>query len=231
MQNIVFFGDSHTALSDFNIKYRPQYKTHMCAESGNGPDRIMEHIYKFTKKDMEEIKFKGEETLFLIEYSYLSRLYLPRNKSHDNDFSGQFHSLLYDSDMTLGYELNTHAQNVFYNFFLLNFYDEETYFNKFIMNVEIMNAYLEKLNIKVLNYLWDTSAIMETNGLGKRNIYLDKLRDLNFIEFEPNMFLFGKIAERDRLRIYDKTNKQDYHLTEDGYQVLKTYLDKEIQKI
>lgn len=230
MQNIVFFGDSHTARSDFNLKYRPEYFTHMCAESGNGPDRIIENIYEFIKKDMKEIKFKNEETLFVIEYSYLSRLYLPR-KNDDSDFSGQFHSLIYDGDMFLGYEINSHALNVLYNFFLLNFYDEETYFNRFTMNVTMVNAFLEKLGIKFINYLWDTSAITETNGLGKRNLYLKDLKDLNFIEFEPNQFLFGRIAERDRLRIYDQTGMPDYHLSEHGYQVLKNYLDKEIEKL
>lgn len=230
MQNIVFFGDSHTARSGFNLKYRPEYKTHMCAESGNGPDRIIENIYEFIKKDMKEIKFKNEETLFVIEYSYLSRLYLPRKKSDDSTFSGQFHSLIYDGDMFLGYEITPHSLNVLYNFFLLNFYDEEIYFNRFKMNVTLVNAFLEKSGIKFINYLWDTSAISETNGLGKRNIHLKELEELNFIEFEPNQFLFGKIAERDRLRIYDETGVPDYHLSENGYEVLKKHLDKKIEK-
>ena len=229
MRNLVFFGDSHTARSGFGETFRSNYRTHMKAESGIGSSKIIENIYEFINNDIEDLQFKKSETLLIIEYSYLSRLYLPRKVKNQKDFNGQFHSPTFKSYSGVSLEMDEHSLTFFYNYFLLNFYDEETYFNKFLMDVSLMNAYLEKNEIGYINYLWDITAIIEAGDFEKHQINSNKLRELNFIEFEKESFLFGRIAERDKLRIVDETREKDEHLTKKGYEFLKSYLDSEIE--
>jgi hypothetical protein len=52
---------------------------------------------------------------------------------------------------------------------------------------------------------------------------------LKFIEFEKNQFLFGRIAERDKLRIFDEVGINDYHLSDIGNDVLYRHIKKVIE--
>jgi hypothetical protein len=229
MENVVFFGDSNTARSGFNQKFRGRYQTHMCASSGASPKKIMEYVYDFVSKDdFTELNYKKERTVFVIQYSFLSRLYLPRRVNNVGEFDGQFHSPVFSPTEKLTMEISDQNINTFYNFFIQNFYDEELYFDQFCKEVDILNRYLNHNNIKYVNYLWDSTCVIETFKKPNYQFLHDKMGKLKFIEFEKNQFLFGRIAERDKLRIFDEVGVNDFHLSDVGNDVLYRHIEKVI---
>jgi hypothetical protein len=230
MENVVFFGDSNTARSGFRNKFRDKYLVHMCASSGASPKKIMEYVYDFVSNDdFTELGYKKEETIFVIQYSFLSRLYIPRRVETPNEFDGQFHSPVFNPTEKLTMELSDQNINTFYNFFIQNFYDEELYFNQFCKDVDILNGYLDYNNINYVNHLWDSTCVIETFKSPTYEFLHNKMAKLKFIEFEKNQFLFGRIAERDKLRIFDEVGINDYHLSDIGNDVLYRHIKKVIE--
>lgn len=228
MKNLVFFGDSHTARSGFYDAFTNTVN-HLEGMSGAGPYRIMENVYDFFENKNNPHPFIVKNMIVIIQYSYLSRLYLPIGKNHLG-FTGDFHSPAIGNH-NFNLDLTINNLNTFYEYFIMNFYNEEVYFKKFIKDVDIFNSYLEKKGIKYINYLWDSTCVEETLTKKKDNVLYDKLKNLKFIEFEPNQFLFGRIAEEKKLRICDTSNINDQHLSPYGNDILKGYLEKEINKI
>ena len=228
MKNIVFFGDSHTARSNF-FNLFSKTKNHLAGRSGGGPYKIMEDVYDFIDNPNKPFRSQIKDTILVVQYSYLSRLYLPIGENSLN-FNGNFHSAL-DTRQKFGLEFTDSTLGAFYQYFIMNFYDEEVYLKKFMKDVDIFNAYIEKKGYKYINYLWDSTCVEETLLNRKDNVLYDKLKELNFIEFEPRQFLFGRIAEEKKLRICDESNIKDQHLSLYGYSVLKDYLQKEIDLI
>lgn len=227
MKKVVFFGDSHTARSGF-FKLFNKTENHLCGMSGSGPYRIMENVYDFLEDPNRPFQNEIQNTVLVIQYSYLSRLYLPIGENSLN-FNGNFHSPN-TGRQEFGLEFTDRTLEAFYQYFIMNFYDEEVYLKKFMKDVEIFNAYIEKKGYKYINYLWDSTCVEETMLNRKDSVLYDKLKDLNFIEFEPRQFLFGRIAEERKLRICDESNINDQHLSLYGYSVLKDYLEKELNK-
>lgn len=225
MKNLVFFGDSHTARSGFFTKFT-KTKNHLSGCSGAGPYKIMEDVYDFLDDPNRPFHTEVKDTILVIQYSYVSRLYLPTGKNKLG-FNGNFHSPA-DEYCEFSLDFTNKTLEGFYQYFIMNLYDEGVYFKKFMKDVEIFNAYIEKKGYKHINYLWDSSCVEETLIKRKDNILYDKLKELNFIEFEPGQFLFGRIAEEKKLRICDSSDINDRHLSPNGYDVLKEYLEKEI---
>lgn len=228
MKNIVFFGDSHTARSSFFTRFN-KTKNHLAGRSGAGPYKIMEDVYDFLNDPNRPFRNEIKDTLLIIQHSYVSRLYLPIGENKLR-FDGNFHSPPSEY-CEFGLEFTNKTLGGFYQYFIMNFYDEEIYFKKFMKDVEIFNAYIEKKGYKYINYLWDSLCVEETLVKPKDNILYDKLKELNFIEFEPGQFLFGRIAEEKKIRICDSTDINDQHLSSHGYDILKQYLEKEIELI
>jgi hypothetical protein len=189
----------------------------------------MEDVYDFIDDPNKPFRSQIKDTILVVQYSYLSRLYLPIGENTLN-FNGNFHSAL-DTPQKFGLEFTDSTLGAFYQYFIMNFYDEEVYLKKFMKDVDIFNAYIEKKGYKYINYLWDSTCVEETLLNRKDNVLYDKLKELNFIEFEPRQFLFGRIAEEKKLRICDESNIKDQHLSLYGYSVLKDYLQKEIDLI
>jgi hypothetical protein len=225
MKNLVFFGDSHTARSGFFTLFT-ETNNHLAGRSGAGPYKIMEDVYDFLNDPDRPFHTEVKDTLLVIQYSYLSRLYLPIGEN-ELRFDGNFHSPC-DNYNKFGLDFNHQTLEGFYQYFIMNFYDEEVYLNKFIKDVEIFNSFIEKKGYRYINYLWDSTCVEETLLDKKDTILYDNLKNLNFVEFEPRQFLFGRIAEEKKLRICDSTDINDQHLSPYGYSVLKEYLQNEI---
>ena len=228
MKNLVFFGDSHTARSGFFSLFT-KTKNHLAGRSGAGPYKIMEDVYDFICDSDKPFHNEVKDTLLVIQYSYLSRLYLPIGEN-ELRFDGNFHSPA-NEYCKFGLEFTHKTLNGFYHYFIMNFYDEEVYLNKFMKDVEIFNSFIEKKGFRYINYLWDSTCVVETLLERKDTILYDKLKELNFIEFEPRQFLFGRIAEEKKLRICDCSDINDQHLSPYGNGVLKEYLEKEIDRL
>jgi hypothetical protein len=228
MKNLVFFGDSHTARSGFFSLFT-KTKNHLAGHSGAGPYKIMEDVYDFICDSDKPFHTEVKDTLLVIQYSYISRLYLPIGENKLR-FDGNFHSPP-NEYCEFGLEFTDKTLGGFYQYYIMNIYDEEVYLKKFMKDVEIFNAYIEKKGYKYINYLWDSLCVEETLIKRKDNVLFDKLKELNFIEFEPRQFLFGRIAEEKKLRICDCSDINDQHLSPYGNSVLKEYLEKEINLI
>lgn len=250
---VKIFGCSHSAngpfenvdklLSFFNSNGYENVSIENKAFSGNANDKIIDDVYKNAELENDENVF------YIIQYSYLNRLWLP------NNMNMIFHSFLLDESTGewpphIPLEKRKYLKNM-YESFVTCFYDDELYFKDLIKKIDFLKSYLDSKNIKFVHFLWDSLSNKEeltksrqefhnlyiTNDIISGNInenYFRKLRNLNLIEFEKNIFNFSRISFDKKITNWHTFGGGNYdlHLTENGNEYLgEVILNKLYEKI
>lgn len=250
---IKIFGCSHSVngpfentdriISFFNSNGYQNVSIENIAFSGNANDKIIDDVYKNAEVE------KSENVFYIIQYSYLNRLWLP------NNMNMIFHSFLLDESIGewpphIPSEKKKYLKNM-YESFVTCFYDDELYFKDLIKKIDFLKAYLDSKNIKFVHFLWDSLSNKEeltksreefhnlyiTNDIISGNInenYFTKLRNLNLIEFEKNIFNFSRISFDKKITNWHTFGGGNYdlHLTKNGNEYLgEVILNKLYEKI
>lgn len=215
------------------------------AWSGNSNDKIIDDVYREAELDSKQ----NQEFIYIIQYSYLNRLWLP------NKINMIFHSALLDEKTgewppNIPNEYKPYLKNM-YESFLTCFYDDELYFNELIKKIDFLKSYLDSKKIKFIHFLWDTISSPEEMVKSRNefhNVYINnqlktgttnrsqyiKLKELELIEFEENIFNFSRISFDKKITNWHTFGGGNYdlHLTENGNQYLgKILLNKLYEKI
>lgn len=250
---VKIFGCSHSANGPFygNTKlvsffksngYQNVYFKNM-AFSGNANDRIINDVYNSAELETNENVF------YIIQYSYLNRLWLP------NDMNMIFHSFLLDEKTGewppyIPSEKKKYLKNM-YESFVTCFYDDELYFKDLIKKIDFLKAYLDSKNIKFVHFLWESLSNPEELVTSKNefnNLYISnkihtgkidkkyhkKLKNLDLIEFETDIFNFSRISFDKKITNWHTFGGGNYdlHLTKYGNEYLgEVLLNKLYEKI
>lgn len=250
---IKIFGCSHSVngpfentdriISFFNSNGYQNVSIENIAFSGNANDKIIDDVYKNAEVE------KSENVFYIIQYSYLNRLWLP------NNMNMIFHSFLLDESIGewpphIPSEKKKYLKNM-YESFVTCFYDDELYFKDLIKKIDFLKSYLDNKGIKFVHFLWDSLSNKEeltksreefhnlyiTNDIISGNInenYFTKLRNLNLIEFEKNIFNFSRISFDKKITNWHTFGGGNYdlHLTKNGNEYLgEVILNKLYEKI
>ena len=242
---VKIFGCSHSAHGPFyntnslvsffkSNGYEKVYVKNM-ALSGNANDKIIDDVYRSAESET------GENVFYIIQYSYLNRLWLP------NDMDMIFHSFLLDETTGewpphIPSEKKKYLKNM-YESFVTCFYDDELYFKDLIKKIDFLKAYLDNKGIKFIHFLWESLSNKEELVETKKEFhnlyindkiesgyidkkYFNKLRKLDLIEFEQNIFNFSRISFDKKITNWHTFGGGNYdlHLTENGNQYLAAVL-------
>lgn len=250
---VKIFGCSHSANGPFQNTndlisffksngYENVYVKNM-AFSGNANDKIIDDVYRSAECETNENVF------YIIQYSYLNRLWLP------NDMDMIFHSFLLDESTGewppyIPSEKKKYLKNM-YESFVTCFYNDELYFKDLLKKIHFLKTYLDSKGIKFIHFLWESLSNKEEMVETKKdfhNLYINnkiesgyidkeyftKLQKLELIEFEKNIFNFSRISFDKKITNWHTFGGGNYdlHLTENGNEYLKeVLLNKLYEKI
>jgi len=250
---VKIFGCSHSAdgpfrntdklISFFKSNGYENVYVKNIAHSGNANDKIINDVYENAEMEL------GENIFYIIQYSYLNRLWLP------NDMNMIFHSFLLDEKTGewppyIPIEKRKYLKSM-YESFVTCFYSDKLYFDDLIKKITFLKTYLDSKNIKFIHFLWEAISSEEemvesrnefdklyltdkikTGEIDKR--YFNKLKNLELIEFEKNIFNFSKISFDKKITNWHTFGggNFDLHLTNEGNDFLsEILLNKLYEKI